>query len=75
MPFFKKHSPTSPYDIINVVREKLKEMEQNGNSYFYTAIPEAEYERVHSWCNRNGISILASHITDGRITYLFRKAR
>lgn len=75
MPLFKKCRATNPYDIIAVVRERLKEMEQNGNSYFYTAIPEAEYERVHAWCNRNGISMLASHITDGRITYLFRKAR
>lgn len=75
MPLFKKSRATNPYDIIAIVRERLKEMEQNGNSYFYTVIPEAEYERVHAWCDRNGISMLASHITDGRITYLFRKTR
>ena len=76
MPFFKKDPRiNNPYDMVAIVKERVKEMEQNGQAYFCIPIPEGEYERVHAWCDRNGISMLASHITDGRITYLFRKIR
>ena len=65
--FFMKEKGCS---VLGKVKAHAKWTEQD---YFYEVIPEENYVEVREWCRKNHYSMFASHITDGRITYIFRR--
>ena len=70
--FFVKKKKEIGCSVLGKIKAHAKRSEDD---YFYEVVPEEDYVKVREWCRKNRYTMLASYVTDGRITYMFRRIK